>query len=84
VLDLPGHFPLTLAANYPEFPDSCRRVQLGLLIDVLQVLVDRADILLKQLRDQDLRKPDGLVLEAAIDARPAVFGLIEDDLAAGR
>ena len=84
MLDIAGNLPLALAANYTEFPDSCRRVEFGLLVDVLQMLVDRANILLKQFRDQGLRKPDGLALEAALDACPAVFGLVEDDLAAGR
>jgi hypothetical protein len=48
------------------------------------MLADRTDILLKQFRDQCLRKPNGLVLEAALDACPAIFGLAEDDLAAGQ
>jgi len=43
------------------------------------MLVDRADILLEQFADECLRQPDRFVFEAALDARPAVLRLVEDD-----
>ncbi len=57
-LDLAG----ALSLNYPEFPDSCRRIEFSLLVDVLEVLVDGADVLLEQLSHELLGEPDGLVL----------------------
>ena len=74
--DLPG----TLVLNYPEFPDSCPRGEFTLLVDVLEVLVDGADVLLKQVGHELLREPDSLVLKPALDARLAVLGLVENDL----
>jgi hypothetical protein len=44
-----GNLTLTLLANYPEFPDSCLGSQFFLLIEVLQVLVDRANIAIDNL-----------------------------------
>jgi len=35
--------------NYPEFPDSWGFFEFALLIDVLDMLIDRANILLKQI-----------------------------------
>lgn len=34
---------------------------------------------LKQLRNERLRQPDGLILKPALDARAPVLGLIEND-----
>ncbi len=48
MLDQAANLAVSLTANYPEFPDSCLRVQLTFLQDVLEMLVDRADIFLKQ------------------------------------
>ena len=79
VLDLAGDLARALGSNYPEFPDSCLPAQFALLEDVHQVLVDRPHVLLEQLRHERLRQPDRLVLEPALDARPAVLGLVEDD-----
>ena len=84
MLDEPADLPVPLDSNYPEFPDSCPRIQLPFLVDVLQMLVDRPDVLLEQLGDQGLRKPDRLLLEAAFDACSTVVGLIEENLSAGR
>ena len=35
VINLPGDLSGTLLVNYPEFPDSCARIQLSLLVNVL-------------------------------------------------
>jgi len=43
------------------------------------VEIDVGDGGLKQLGDERLRQPDGLVLEAALDAGAAVLGLVEDE-----
>jgi len=51
VIDLAGDPAGAFGANYPEFPDSCIRNEFPLLKNVLEVLVDGADILLKKLRD---------------------------------
>jgi len=82
VLDVAGNLPRPLGSNYPEFPDSCLWAQFAFLENVHQVLVDRPDVFLEQLRDQRLGQPDGLVLEAALDAGPPVLSLVEDE--AGR
>lgn len=37
----PGDLARTLAANYSEFPNSCHRVQLRFLEDVVKMLIDR-------------------------------------------
>lgn len=37
----------TFASNYPEFPDSCLRIEFTLFVQVLKVLVDGADIFSK-------------------------------------
>ena len=84
MLDLPGHLPFAFPANYPEFPDSCRLGQLVFLVDILQMLVDRPNVLLEQLGDLCLRQPDRLVLKTAVDARSTILGLIEKNLAFGR
>ena len=83
VLHLAGHFACALQTNYPEFPDSCHPVQFALLENVHQVLVDRPHVLLEQLGDERLRQPDRLVLEAALDARAAIFRLVKDDAGLG-
>ncbi len=41
-------------SNYPEFPDSCPRLQFALLVNILQVLVDDSHVLLKQFSHQGL------------------------------
>src|SRR5205823_6230140 len=73
VIDLAFDGTGALQTNYPEFPDSCPAVQLALIEDVDQMLVDRADVLVEQLRNLRLREPDRLVLEAALNPRPAIF-----------
>ncbi len=40
VIEEPGDLPCALAANYPEFPDSCPWVKLPFFEDVPEVLVD--------------------------------------------
>mgnify|MGYP001578538324 CR=1 FL=1 len=80
MLDLARNLPFPLGANYPEFPDGCLATELPLVEDVHEVLVDGPHVLLEQIGDQRLRQPDGLALEAALDARPAVFGLLENEL----
>ena len=43
------------------------------------MLVDRSDVLLEQLGNQSLRKPDRALFKSHLDAAPAVLRLIEDD-----
>jgi hypothetical protein len=38
----------TLSLNCPEFPDSCRLLEFTLLVDIVDVFADRANIFLKQ------------------------------------
>jgi hypothetical protein len=71
VLNLAKNLAISFTSNHPEFPDSCLAAELALVEDVHEVLVDRADVLLEQVGDQRLREPDGVVLEAALDARAA-------------
>jgi hypothetical protein len=47
------------------------------------VQVDVLERRLEQLGHQGLREPQRLAFEAALDARPSVFGLVEDQLALG-
>jgi hypothetical protein len=83
VLDFTGNRAIPLGSNYPVAPDSCLQAQFALVVDVHEVLVDRADVLLEQLRHQGLGEPKGLALEAALDAGAPVLGLVEDQLALG-
>ena len=48
------------------------------------MLVDRSHVFLEKLSDERLRQPDCLTLEPALDARAAVFRLLEEEFAAGR
>jgi hypothetical protein len=69
--------------NYPEFPDSCSPLQFALFKDVLDVLVDRAHVLLEQLGQLPLRQPDRLVLQPHLNARPVVLRLVKNDFRLG-
>jgi hypothetical protein len=71
VVDRPGDLPRAFGANYPEFPDSWSGKEFPLLVNVLEVLVDGADIFLKKFRDKRLREPDGLVFETTFNASSA-------------
>jgi hypothetical protein len=84
MLDQSANLAVSLAANYPEFPDSCLRVQFTFLIDVLEMLVNCADVLLKQLSEQGLGEPKGLVLKAAFETGPPILGLVEKDFTVRR
>lgn len=44
MLDLPSHLARALLANYPEFPDSSLWIEFFVLVQVLQVLVDRPNL----------------------------------------
>jgi hypothetical protein len=79
VFDVPRDVARALAANYPEFPDSCPVLQLTFRVNVLQMLVDGPNVLLKQVRNQRLAQPQSFVGKAALDACPAVIGLVESD-----
>jgi hypothetical protein len=80
VLDVARNLAHSLCSNYPEFPDSCLSAQLALVEEVHEVLVDRPNILLEQLGDLGLGEPKRLALEAALEARSPVLGLIEEEL----
>jgi hypothetical protein len=58
---------LAIAGSYPEIPDNCLGVQLLFIEDVLDVLVNRPDVLIEQLGHHLLREPDRLILQAYID-----------------
>lgn len=68
-----AQLPLSLALNYSEFPNSCRGVELLLVEEVTQVLVDRGNGDLVQLRQKTLREPDGPAVEAHLNATPPVL-----------
>src|SRR5665647_1534527 len=84
VLHLAADLTCTLLPNYPEFPDSCLPVQLAFLENVHQVLIDRTNVLLEQLRDERLRQPQRLVFKPALNARAAILSLVEDDFGLGQ
>jgi hypothetical protein len=84
VLDIARNRAFSLGSNYPVGPDSWLSGELPLVVDVHEVLVDRADVLLEQLGHQGLREPDRLALEAALDTRSSILSLVEDQLAPGR
>src|SRR5262249_15070848 len=69
--------PRPLRSNHQVRLDSCPRVELPLLVDVLQMEVDVLERRLEQLGHEGLREPDRLALEAAVDARAPVLGLVE-------
>jgi hypothetical protein len=61
-----------LGLNYPVCPDSCPGRQFALRKDVLNVLVDRPDVLLEELGNVPLRQPKRLVLDPHLEAGRAV------------
>src|SRR5262249_35201068 len=48
VIHLALNLTIPFCLNYPEFPDSCLPRQFALLIDVLDMLIYRANILVEQ------------------------------------
>jgi len=60
--------------------NSCGGVELGVGVDGLEVLVDVRDGRLEELGHLGLGEPDGVGVEADLDARAAVLGLVEDEL----
>src|SRR5438045_687340 len=78
VLNLAIHLPRALGTNYPEIPDGCLPREFTLGVDVLQMLVDGAGVLLEKLADERLCQPDGFILKPALDARLPVLRLVED------
>ena len=68
--------------NYPEFPDSCRRIEFVFSVNVYQMLIYGFDGNLIQLREQPLGEPDGLAVDAHLDVEGAV--LIDQELPFGR
>ena len=80
MIDVPGYFPLALGTNYPEFPDSCRGIELVLREDVLQVLVDGSKVSVVELSNQGLTEPDAFFFKSTFDSGPAVGSLVENDL----
>jgi len=78
-----GDLTVPLTANYPEFPDSCLGLQFTVGEEVLDVLVDGANVPLVQLSHQGLRQPDRFPGETAFDPGAAVFSRVEDDFTGG-
>ena len=72
--------PGALQSNCSEFPNSCPWGQFTLGPNALEVFVHGRHCDLKQLGNLGLGQPDGLVFEAALDARPPVLGLVKDHL----
>ncbi|MNP21601.1 hypothetical protein D3C76_1142270 [compost metagenome] len=64
VLNFARHMTAPLLANYPEIPDSCRRLQFAFGVYVTDVLVDSSYILVEQLRHLPLSQPDGLPFQS--------------------
>src|SRR5690606_39958650 len=77
-VDLAFDLPRALGLNYPEFPDSCTRIALTLGEKVADVLVNRAHVLIEQLRDLPLAQPNGTVHGPKADGRGAVLGAVKD------
>jgi hypothetical protein len=84
VFYLSGYLPATLQSNYSEFPNSCHCRQLSLVIDAFQMFINRRHRYLKQLRDKCLRQPDRFIFKTALNTRPPVLGLVEDDFGLGQ
>ena len=74
VVDGPFDFAVALGLNYPETPDSCRRVEFSLTVDVDQVLIGSLDRDLEQLGDKALRKPNAATLQANLELGGPVPG----------
>ena len=83
VFNQPGNVPASLDSNYPEFPDSCPRIELPFFKKVLEVFVDRPHILPEQFGHQGLGEPYGFACEPALDSAPTVLGRVEDHFAGG-
>ena len=63
---------------------SCRLRQLALGENGVQMQRHVPRRGLEKLRNLGLRQPDGLVLKPALDARPPVLRLVEDDFGWGQ
>lgn len=50
-----------VSLNTPEFPECCFTLKLLIFVDILQVLVNRAHILVEQLCHLPLTEPQGLL-----------------------
>ena len=81
VLDLGSVFPS--AAVVANSATTASRPQLALLEDVLDVPGDDRLVALEQLGHLPERQPDGLAVEADLDAGAAVLGLVEEELRLG-
>ena len=75
MLDGPRDLTSPLLANYPEIPDSWFPLQLTLIKDVQNVLIDRANIFIKQFGHLPLRQPDGLAtsVQTHVDRLLGIF-----------
>ena len=69
MLDRPPNLARPLGSNHQVRLDSCLRVELPLLVEVLQVQVDVLERRLEQLGHHGLREPQRIALEAALDPR---------------
>lgn len=69
--------------NYPEFPDSCLRIELAFVVDVLEVLVDGPDVLAVEIGHQLLREPDRPLGKARLDVDRTVVTHVDQKLAGG-
>lgn len=62
-----GFVVFSIGCSYPEFPDNCIGLKLAILENIRDMLIDGANILLKQFSHAFLGKPDGFALKPDID-----------------
>ncbi len=73
VIEGTGHLAATFDLNYSEIPNSWLWKKLAFRINIRQVLADGRKRYLIQLRDEPLRQPHGVAIEAHLDVQSAVF-----------
>ena len=66
MLDFARHFAIAFSSNYSEFPNTCPSFQFPFGKDAFEVLIDGWNSNLKQVSDEHLRQPDGLILKPAL------------------
>jgi len=76
VLDIPGNLAASFGSNYSILSNSCRRVQFLLGVKLTEVVVYGVHADLEEFGHQGLREPERLPLEAALDPRAPVLGLV--------
>ena len=80
-IDIACNSTFSFSLNYPEFPNSCGLVKLTLLVNILDMLIDRRYFPSKQLCHLSLSEPNGLFLKGNLDLCFAIFCVVQKDLA---